>query len=430
MRVSINDYSTADTFELEIDYKNFPFDPRSLRSVGVSIAMQDSKKLFNQDNSLNTLKVTDQNLMFIGFADDESIKFDDTSRSVTLEGRDFTSLLIDRKFLLGTLNLEQPLDQVIQGLLDSLDETRPLEIDNRTGSALPVLSSFWGDKGELSGKKNAKDNESYWDVIQDVVARAGLIAYVELDRLVITRPRVLYSNAQPKRFVFGKNLKSLEYKRKLGRRKNFNIVVRSLNLETKEVLEARIPAEATDAWAKETGISNLEIKTPELDKDGKPLPEDQLKPAPYMAFRIPNVANKDQLIKIGQETYEEIGRQQIEGSFETSEMRTSWQKEQGKSTVEEFDILKLRNGTPVLIEMDQGDLKGLNSIDDVEARRRFLVSRGYQSKAALALAETLSNPRLNGPLYTKAVSFTMDAQNGFSCSVEFINFIQTASSGG
>lgn len=424
MSVKINDYSTADTFELEIDYKNFPFDPRSIRSCGVTIAMQDSGKIFNQDNSLNPLKITPDNTVFMGFADEESISFDDVSRTVTLEGRDFTSLLIDRKYLLGTLNLEQPLDVVIQGLLDSLDETRPIKIDNRTGESLPVLSSFWGDKTELSGKKNTKKDESYWDVINDIVSRAGLIAYIELDRLVITRPRVLYSNAQPKRFVYGKNLKTLEYKRKLGRRKNFNIVVRCLNLESKEVLEARIPMEATDEWARETGISNLEVKVPELDQEGKPLPEENLKPAPYIAFKVANVANKDQLIKVGQEIYEEIGRQQIEGTFETSEMRTSWLKEFGKSDIVDFDILKLRNGTPVLIEMDQGDLQGLNKIDDVEARRRFLVARGYQPNAALALAETLSNPRLNGPLYTKSVSFDLDAENGFNCKVEFINFIQ------
>ena len=428
VRVSINDYSTADTFDAEIDYKNFPFDPRCIRSVGVVVAMQDSRKIFNTDNSLNPLKISAENTVFIGFADDQSISFDDAKRVVRLEGRDYTALLIDRKYLGGPLNLEQPLDLIIQSLLDSLDETRPLKIDVRVPEALPVVASYFGSNSSndpLSGKKNTRKDESYWDVIQDLVARAGLIAYVELDRLVITRPRVLYGPDQAKRFIYGRNVKNLEYKRKLGRRKNFNLAVRSLSIEGKEVLEALIPAEATDEWSRETGITNLEIKVPQLDGEGKPLPEKDLKAAPYISYRVPNVENKDQLIKIGQEIYEEIGRQQIEGSFETAEMRTSWLKVvEGKSQFEEFDILKIRNGTPVEVYIDQKDMRGLNKLDGSTLKMNFLKSRGYEDKAAEALAKVLSNPRLNGPLYTKAVTFTMDAEQGFSANVEFINFIQ------
>lgn len=431
VRVSINDYTTADTFEAEIDYKNFPFDPRCIRSCGVTVAMQDSRHLYNSDNSLNPLKITEENTLFVGFADEQSISFDDSTRRVRFEGRDMTALLIDRKYTGSLINLEQSLDVLIRSLLDELDETKPLRLDIRVPSPLAIVSSFFGSKDELSGKKNSRKDETYWDVIQDIVARAGLIAYIELDRLVITRPRVLYGSEQAKRFIYGKNVSRLEFKRKLGRRKNFNVAVRSYSVETKEVVQALIPAEATNEWSRETGISNIEVKVPEFDAEGKPLPADQLKAAPYMSFRIPNVVSKDQLILIGQETYEEIGRQQIEGSLETAEMRTSWNSSQdGQSRLNEFDILKLRNGTPIHVFVDQGDMKGLNKADTPEARVRFLLGRGYSNKAAHALAETLSNPRLNGPLYTKSATFTMDAEQGFSAEVEFVNFIQIGESHG
>lgn len=427
LRVEINDYTSADTFEAEIDYKNFPFDPRCIRSCGVTIAMQDVGKIFQQTNELNPIQISRENTVFIGFADDESISFNDTTRTVKLSGRDFTSLMIDRKFLKGTLNLELPLDQVVQTLLNELDETKPLAIDKRVPGDLPILSSFYSDKSELSGKKNTRKDESYWDVIQDVVRRAGLIAYVELDKLVISKPRVLFDKSAAKKFVYGKNLKSLEFKRKLGRRKNFNIVVRSMSVETKEVLEARIPSEATEAWAKETGISNIEIKIPELDAEGVAKPEADLKAAPYIAFLIPDVVNKDHLIEVGQQIYEEIGRQEIEGTFETDEMRTSWNTtNDGQSVPQEFNILNLRNGTPVQVEIDQGDLKGINKFNKPKDRERFLLQRGYSQKAAAALAETLSNPRMNGPMYARSVSYTLDQESGFSCSVSFINFIETS----
>ena len=35
------DYRTTDTFSMDIDYKNFPFDPRTIRSCGVVIYLQD-----------------------------------------------------------------------------------------------------------------------------------------------------------------------------------------------------------------------------------------------------------------------------------------------------------------------------------------------------------------------------------------------------
>lgn len=422
--VNINDYSAADTFKVDIDYKQFPFDPRCIRACGVVIAMEDRGALENPDGTFREMVISSDNTVFIGFADDESISFDDSSRTVSLEGRDLTSLLIDRKFLKGTVSLQQRIDVVIQGLLNELAETRKIKVDVRVDEVLPVVGSYWSDKGKLSGLKNTKKDETYWDVIQDIVARAGLIAYIELDKLVITKPRSLYDANAVKKFVYGKNLKKLEYKRKLGRRKQFNVAVRSLSLETKQVLQAQIPAEATTAWSRATGIPNIEVKVPDLDKDGKPVAAAELKAAPYMSFRVPNVGNKSQLIKIGQEIYEEIGRQQIEGSFGTKEMRTSWFKDKEETKSETFDLLKLRIGTPVLIEIDQGDLKGVNKFNTKTDREKFLIGRGYDRKVASALADSLSNPRIGGPLYTKTVKFDLDSENGFDCEVEFINFIQ------
>lgn len=415
--VNINDYSQADTFEAEIDYKNFPFDPRCVRSVGIVIAIEDTGRLFTDTNSLNPLKITDDNRVFLGFADEESITFDDSKKVVRLEGRDQTAILIDRKYLKGTVNLEQPVDVVIKELLAELTETQNLIVENRTGKALPALAKYWDEKGELSGKKNVKRDENYWEVIQDIVSRVGLIAYVEIDRLVITEPRVLYDKSRAKTFVYGKNISNLEFKRKIGRKKGFNIVVRSLNLENKEVLEAKIPAEATAEWSQETGVAALEVKLPEVDKDGNPVEEKDAKPAPYISFKVPNVSNKEALIQVGQKIYEEIGRQQIEGSFETFEMKTIMS---GSSGV--FDILKLRNGTPINIEIDVDDLRYLKKSTSAEDRENYLRGRKYPPRVARALVESIGNN--STPFYTKAVTFTLDASSGFKCKVDFINFIE------
>lgn len=436
--VNLNEYTKADTFEAEIDYKNFPFDPRCIRACAVTIAIQDMGNIFTNTNSLNPLQLSEENVVFIGFADEESITFNDDTRTVKLDGRDNTALLIDRKYLAGNLPVDKPLDQVIKQILSELEETRDLKVDVRISDALPVLASFFSDKSSLSGKKNIKKDQSYWDLIQSVVADAGLIAYIELDRLVITKPRVLFDKNQAKKFIYGKNLKNLEFKRKIGRKKGFNIAVRCLNVESKEVLEALIPKEATDAWAKETGIPNTEVVIPKVvpaeptKMGGKEKPtENQLSdvdaeqkgdPAPYITFRVANVTSKPQLIEIGQSIYEEIGRQQIEGSFETREMKIKYTRQDGKEEL--FNILKLRVGSPVSIEIESDDLRVIRNIRNQAGIENYLVDKKYDRRVARSLAQSIG--KSNTPFYTKAVTFTMDAESGFDCKIDFLNFIESA----
>ncbi len=448
VEVNLNDYTQADTFSCEIDYKQLPFDPRAIRSCGVTISMQnmrgtpESGKEFSVSRTANVIEPSDDNTIFIGFADDDTITFDEERRTVRLEGRDFTALLLDQKYTAGPIDLAKPLDKIIRAILDLYKETRyngttktGLQIDNRVREALPNLGAICPDFNDKGQTKNVKRNESPWDVIQDLVARAGLIAYVELDKLVISKPRVLYDAQQAKRFVYGKNLSKLELKRKIGRMKNFNVACRSLSIETKEVLLAKIPLEATAAWSSATGIPAKEVKIPKMSAVGNrtgttknpgdktpinaaAVPEDEA--APYLTFRFPNVKSKAHLIKIGEKLYEELGRQQLEGNFSTREMETM----DGLNQC--FDLLKLRIGTPVQIQIDQADMEGLSQKNGERERSQFLQMRGYTPQVANILAQTLKRPSMI--FYTRGVRFSHSDQ-GFSIDVEFINFIELPEKG-
>lgn len=430
-RVNINDYTTADTFDLEIDYKNFPFDPRSIRSCGVSIFMQDMKRVYNSDNSLTRITAGSENAVFLGFADEDQITFDDTKRTVRLNGRDFTGLFLDRTFPLGNLNLEKPVDQVMQSVLDALPEnvskkvTIRNDVKNPDGSTaqLPTLGKFYADKGAKSGVLNIASNQTYWEVIQELAQRSGLIAYIELDKLVISKPRTLYDKKKTVFFVYGKNLSNLEFKRKLGRRKNFNVIVRSLHPEgDPPILEAKIPLEANRDWSNATGIKLEEVKQQKVGPDGKPLPPEQAPVAPYISLVVNDVKDKNHLIEIGQGVYEEISRQEIEGSMTTKDMETPiYNADQGVQSGC-FDVTKIRVGTPVSIEIDQDDLREISQVKDTAQRARLLKERCYPSKVADAFAQSLG--QLPKVFYTKSVEFAMDAEQGFTCKVDFINFIE------
>lgn len=416
VRVQINDYTKADTFEADIDYKNFPFDPRCIRALGVTVHMEDKKKIFKSNNALNLIVPSPDNTIFQGFADEESMDFDEINRMVRLSGRDFTALLIDAPYDGKAIDLGIPLDTAITQILSGLESVKQLVVDNRTGGDLPTIAKFAPDFSPLGKSRSGKKKEFVWDVIQDLVQRASLIAYIELDKLVITKPRVLYSDITPTKFIYGKNLRTLGLKRKLGRDKGINIVVRSLNLEQKTVIEAKIPEEATAEWANSIGVSRKPQIIQKVDTKGEIKDET----APYIAFNVPNVVSKDQLVEIGQGIYEEMGRQQLEGNLETLDMCSI---QDGV----EVNLLTLRNGSPVKIEIDQGDLKGLKRLTSESERVRFLKSRCYKDDVARAFARSMG--RFATRFYTKSVEYTMDKDEGYSMRLEFINFIELGNKG-
>lgn len=435
--VQINDYTKADTFSASIDYKSFPFDPRCIRALGITVHMENKTKTFVGEvgapdfNALNLIVPSKDNTVFTGFADEESISFDDSSRTVNFEGRDFTSLLIDAPFSKKVIDLGQPMDQIFQNLLSELETTKSLKVDNRTGEDLPNIGKFAPDYHPLGKDRSAKKKESYWDVITDIAQRAGLIAYIELDKLVINKPRTLYADTTATQLVWGKNISNLNFKRKLGRQKGINIVVRSANLQKKEVLEAKIPEEASEEWTKELGISRSRQKIQKIDTEGEIKETD----APFLTFNVSNIANKDQLVKIGESVWEEIGRQQIEGSLETREMCIE-QKDPINGKIEEINTLKFRNGTPIKIEIAADDLDRIAGIEIKDklgeisrqkteaARYNYLRQQCYEPDIARAFAKTLG--KFDTRFYTKQVEFSISQDNGFTMSIDFINFIEVS----
>lgn len=424
--VNINSYREADTFSCELDYKSFPFDPRSIRALGVSIFIRDQKQLYDDSGRLIDFNlavdspIARQSIVFQGFADLEKMRFNESTRTTSFEGRDFTAILIDRPYLGGPPPLTKSVDAIITDLLAQLPEAKGITVVNRTGKDLPVLAKYASDfttNAKLSGHKNTRKDSKYWELIQDLVDRSALIAYIEIDKLVISEPRVLYNKASAKQFIYGKNLKELDFERKLGRLKGFNIELRSMSLRDKAVgiVTARVPEEATTDWASSMGIAREKVKIPRKQADGTFKEED----APYYVFSVPDMPDKQQLIQHAQRVFEEVGRQEIEGTLTTRDMLVA---ESAPGRVP-FDVTKIRNGTPIVVHIDDQDLTEVWSTRSEEVRRRYLISRGYAEGVATSLATALG--KYENLFYTRSVEFTVDSEAGFDCRLQFINFIVT-----
>ncbi len=374
--ITRNDYRTADTFTCEIDYKNFPFDPRTIRSAGISIYMEDAGSLINKDGSLNEIRPGDptavdptiSNCVFIGFVDDDEIIFDDNGRKVTLSGRDCTSLLIDQKYYSGvgpkvvanvpgiSLPGEQsvafatvqspfkanlPLDKAIKRLLSHFPATAVIDVVGSPDQVYPIIASYdsgFGNKLGATMNTGGGKRESYWDIILDLADRAGLVCFMGIGRtkdglaipaiyLVTPRDNGLSidpvtkkqstTTADDIKIIYGQNVKNLKFKRKLGRLKNFNIQVISRN--GKKVIAAKIPEQANADWCKKYGISRNPVYIPTLMPNGA-VDQTQNRLAPYITFPYEKIQNHAALVLIGQTAYEQYSLQQLEGSFTTFEM--------------------------------------------------------------------------------------------------------------
>jgi hypothetical protein len=445
--VNVNDYKSSDTFSMEIDYKNFPFDPRTIRSCGVVIYLQDMQSLYKSDGSLNTIvpgagtKLDSKvpNAVFIGFVDEEEIEFDDSKRTVKLTGRDSTALLIDQKYQTNSpIALNQPLDVAITTLLSTFKATAAIAVVNKTGGVLPTLAQYYPDFGSpLAGQKNVGKHESYWEIIQDMVSRSGLICFMSraiqadgtlVPALVLTTPKNQATNTDDIKFIYGINIKSMHFKRKLGRFKGFNVQVRSRVGKT--VLIAKIPEEATQAWADSFGIQKIAQVVPVLKPDGS-LDTSTQQPAPYITFNVPNIADKDQLIRIGQTFYEQYSLQQLEGNFETHEMLgrggTRASGLDAKKNYKQYDLTQIAKGQTICLEIDSDDLSEISRLASFNDRVNYLVHRNYSKDVATIFAKTMGkfSPRFQ----IKSYSMTLNQDSGFKLDIHFQNIIDISHRG-
>ena len=172
-------------------------------------------------------------------------------------------------------------------------------------------------------------------------------------------------------------------------------------------------------------FGNSEITIPQLDKDGKKIEPPRV--ADYITFPVPNINDKETLITMAEDVYEEMSRQQIEGSLMTFEMEIpeEVESETNFGTVP-VKFSRIRNGTAIKIYLSQDEIAKISSTSTWSEKRNFLIARGYPLKIAEAFAESLN--RINTAFYVKNVTYEIDQENGFQMNLDFINFIDLDSS--
>lgn len=471
-------YRQAGKFSMNLAFRDFPVDPRALRAIGVEIYIgtvtgdEFQRAMLGQDKDYgrlaSILAANPENLQLVGVVDTVTTSYSESGSEVSMEGRDLRGIFLDARLapeVLSRLDLKQDIGGLVRQLLSyvPLADKIPVEVAPAAdwpGRVIPRVASESvvtrvnkGAQGQSANKpsKGSSDSLVFWDLVTQFCFLVGAIPYFEGHTLWIRPLQTLYDrkrsttapfqNGQPRtiktsngqeqfnyrRMVYGRNLASLKFERKIGgtaKVPTIRCVSNATDSETRgadRILEVTWPdpgASGTDA-AKAEAASATDV-SPSGD-DAK---------QEVLTIPIPGIKDKARLRDIAQSLYEEIGRSEMGGSASSKELASF-----GGNNAD-ADILRLKPGEPVAFLVDA---LGLQGIPPVVSELNLLAAKSHaEAVQAVAkrlggdrdLAEVLvgtvrgSFQRLQDTFRVDTVKFDWDAETGISVDFDFKNYVE------
>ncbi len=356
----------ADEWEMELDYRDLPLDPRAVRALGVEITIgtviadeyETGMLGTKRDDGTPTSVVARQagdfvlgsTTRLVGFASEWDVGYSSKNGdTVRLSGLDVGALPRNEPLPQGlNINLDLPIDEGVSALLNEFVSMKGLQVIYDGEGDPPIPSELMprarkARKGKSARKVRSGNQEmSVWDHVTDVTVSLGFVPIFDGFELHISEPRTFFANSDNKRtMVYGQNLDNLELARKLSGLKVPTIEVRCYDPQIGRTRWARAPVVAGKP---SSGIYTPTDKPPRAGRANEVSPagtaQDSIK-----VLAVKGVTNNAFLERIAQNSFDQIGRQEIEGNFSTIEI-TSWRSE------EEGDLLNMRAGEPMEILVD------------------------------------------------------------------------------
>lgn len=417
----LNSYAKADTFEIEFLAKALPISPELIRAVQVELYM------FQTDGIERDISkyATEDNLLVAGLADEGEID----EGTVRLVGRDYTALMLDKAWPpTKVIPVGRDIDQVIQDLVDEASQAKVTgriltvkfadedarseaqrqntqSTDRRAGiSRKSQMSTKKKKKKPSSGERSTITNKkglpqkggSYWDVIQKLALRHGLICYVKGTSVILDDPKGLTvrSYAEAPHLVYGRNLKTIKASRKFARAALPQFVAYGYDDKNRKQIVGRWPPNKP---SRPNGM-------------GATLDTAEIITAP------PGIRDADALTEYCRAYYEARSRAEGKLMFSTRALRDV----DGKDMIQ-----RLRPGHPARIEWDHvegsGELRRMNQ----QEREGKLLSLGYSRDVARLVAEGYERlEQVNDrPLYVRDISFKASKDDGITIEGEAVNYV-------
>jgi len=456
VEIERNGFREADTARVDIAWADVPFDPRLVRACGIEVILgavsaddfqagvrgerRASGGLRSIVEQIPAGPVSQTATRFVGWVDDWTVSYDpDDGEIVTMEARDMTALLIDTPLGNNRIDLLVPVDVGVTRLLEQYPTAAGLrvvwgDVSDPTpgqaptpGDAVPAVSR--ARRGRVARQPRSGDQRmTVWDHITDVCVQCGVVPLVRDYELRLINPRTLFTGrgptgaSQPRRMIYGRNLTSLQFTRKLGGVKVPTIEVRAYDPTIGRTRWARWPVREGERREGVLGQDNppAALRANEVGPTGAN-PDERVQ-----TFTVRYGGSPGALASIARSLYEQIGRQEIEGNFKTSDLRSFGSEEDAS------DLLSLLSGDPVEILVAAADRSDPTSAPSTattiqaqtrEARARYLQSLGWSADVAERFAELQDASGFQTVFRVQNARISFDAEEGISIVVDFVNFI-------
>ncbi len=450
-----NGIRTADTATVTFDYRDAPFDPRLIRSVAIEcvIGLVDAESFergidgqMREDGTLLSLVPRGMaaaadpppgTTRFVGLVDEWAVNLDGMEGdSIDLDCRDLTAILLDTPLPAGDgIDMELPFDRGVRELLNRQASTRGTSVRFGIageegdapipGTSVPRSRRPRRGGGARRGRQGGQQL-SLWDHITETATQVGLVPVFEDNELRLIRPRTFYENRDiARRMVYGRNLESLGFARKLGGTKVPTIEVRVYDPALGRTRWARYPVPGT---APRTGVFGT-TDPPRVARANEVPPSGQNPDDRILTFTLSGITDPETLAAAAESIWHQVGRQEIEGKIKTSDA-WSWER-----PIEGVDLLRLRPGdaieilvaSPETAELSRGttltsatEIRGLQR----EARAQYLETIGWSRQVAERFAALQDATAFQTIFRVQNVRIVWDVDSGLTIECDFQNFLE------
>lgn len=385
-----NDLRTADEVRLELDYRDFPLDPRVVRSVAIAVYCGD---IGAPDAALD---LDDESMqVFFGQADEPQTTLGAAGETVTLEGRDHTAIFLAQEWRWGAVDIERDLGDIISEILAAIPAASGLSVELRanTGAGLTTTLS------ELTGKTKwtPQSGDDAWTVIVELCGLAGLVPVIDLDTLRILAPGDLTSAGEAA-FLYGSNVGRLELRRRLVEERSKRIQLRAWDPQARKSREVLYPAEPL-------------VTRRRIAADGSVVSD----PEAVIPWTVVGSYTDAELEELAAAYFEELARPELQGILETRDM-TDLEEGMALPILAQGDTITVELGTV------RADLAGLSQSEAVE-----LLSSGPEAMeegAAEALVAVWTQAQdLATTFIVRQARHRWSRDEGYQLTVDFETYV-------
>lgn len=427
LRIESNPHNLADECEVALTYDAAGVDPRFIRNAVIYVYVGDGDDDGTFTPSLDTLR-------FLGIVVEASRAMGESGgMQVHLLCQDYTCLFLATKPFSPkgvpelTDNLRQAWGRICDftGLVDFDDDGHVKVVS--TVSQLrdrmefrgvtdpgPIIGSAMPKRLGSDGKLPVAHEADAWAVWKTAVGAVGLITYIENDRVIVTTATDYYTGDDPPRFVWGKNVVEFVERRNVHSLNAKPVCLQSYDPLQMRMMQAFWPAVEKAAKKKRSRATALAKAAATNARD-------------FDVFIYPYpVANVDVLTECARLVYEERSRAELTGNLKTIEMFVDTASDSA------FDLLGLRSGHRIRVEIDREALTEIQKLASVGQRTGRLVALGYQADMAEFIAKNLDSITSTTPefqVHSVVTEMETSAEGGsFSVSVSYVNRIAPSGS--